>query len=147
MAVNTSTAPINVPKNMKVATCGEAPSISVSTLEQSKFDSVDAMQIFLRRKENEQNFVQHKQVAKTNKKKQENDGRVQLSFNSMYDIYRQQFENMMLNYKLMWEGHLGRISVTKHCIKVTMKTAPIHSGPYCAGPCQNSWRGTKSPKC
>lgn len=45
IVLTTSTMLINLSKNMKVATLGEAPSIIVPISEESRVDSINAMQI------------------------------------------------------------------------------------------------------
>lgn len=57
-------------------------------------------------------------------------------FNRKYNKRRQQVENLMLNYVAMSDGHLGRVSVVRQSIELTIERAPILSHPYCTGPSQ-----------
>lgn len=42
---------------------------------------------------------------------------------------------VQLQFQFMWNGHLGRINVSKHCVKLLQQDAePVYTAPYRASP-------------
>lgn len=65
-----------------------------------------------------------------------------------YAIYRKQVLEMLIEFQLMWDGHLKAENIAKHCIKLTPeKTQPIHLATYQAGQKLQSLKKLKSTKC
>lgn len=73
-------------------------------------------------------------VATNDEEKTEESWKDQISLNERPDEYRHAFEQMMPKYVSMWDGHFGRIFLTKHQIELTnCEIGPICCVPYSAG--------------
>lgn len=104
---------------------------------QEQAETVNAVPVFSDKIDRDDHVRQQEQIKVEDDQKLKDNWQQQLKFNLKYDEYQPEFESLMSNYKSIWNGHLGRIFVTKHRIELTTaEHRPVHSPTHRAGPCQ-----------
>lgn len=59
---------------------------------------------------------EHDHIQSNEDEKRTLRGKDEVVIFAWYRAYKQHFIDMMLQFKLMWDGHPGHITMSKHCI-------------------------------
>lgn len=62
----------------------------------------------------------HLKVEREESERRENDWREMVKNDPKIEAYPDKFIGMMINTEPMWDGHVGRICLAKHCIGLTL---------------------------
>lgn len=98
---------------------------------------VNMTQLLNEAETNEQKQKRHYVVAKQNGVLKAKHATEKDQFNKRFSKWKPNLLKLMEKYKFMWDGHLEKISVAKHCITLNPSSAGlVQTASYRVGPRQ-----------